>query len=83
MADKINREIYYLLYAAVPGVVIYMYPGSKILQFIGTTMSVGNLAVEVLSSCGMSFGVPSPVVGHYYKIETWYDTNKIYAHVTV
>ncbi len=74
---------YYLLYSVVPGIVLKMYPGSQILQFVGKAMSVGSTTVQVLSSYGMSFGVPAPVVGHYYKVETWYDTNKIYAHVTV
>lgn len=74
---------YWLLYNVAPFIACSIYPGSKVIKIVGEIASAGNAVFDVAGSYSLNIGVPKPVTGQYYKTETWYADNRIYARVRV
>ena len=74
---------YWALYNVAPFVACKIYPGSKLIKIVGMVASAGSATFDVTGSYSLNIGVPKPVTGQYYKTETWYADNKIYARVRV
>lgn len=69
--------------AAAPYIICRLIPKANIAKIVGEVINVGAATCSVVTAMNIKLGLPTPVAGQYYKTETWYADNRIYARIKV
>lgn len=74
---------YFAVYEIAPGLAAEISLFSKSINIVGKVVTIGGFATTVMAAFNANVGIPKPVVGQYYKTETWYEMDKMYYRITV
>lgn len=72
-----------IVVVAAPYIICRLIPKANIAKIVGEVINVGAATCSVVTAMNIKLGLPTPVAGQYYKTETWYADNRIYARIKV